>query len=289
MRGLRFLILAVAIAAGVGAVALVRNELERAKRPIVAQQTPAPQARRVEVLVAARELKMGERLKGEDLRWQPWPQEAVSEFFLTKQAQPRALEDMEGVIVRSGLLAGEPLSDSKLIRLKQPSVMAGFVRRGMVAFGLKVDEVSAAGGFILPGDYVDVIMTARVEIEVEDLEAEGGVTAESVLLSKTVLRSVRVLAIDEIFQQSGDPNIEEPKTATLEVTPDQAEALALAERGGEIQLALRSVAELIPETGQRPIDPVPVLAYDPRHPEELPEADAIDIIRFNAKQSLIVE
>ncbi len=294
MRGLRFIILGVAVAAGVGAVALVKSELDRAKnqRPVVVAQKAAP-PKRAQVLVAARELKMGELLNPEDLRWQPWPQDAVSEFYVTQENRPRAREDVEGVIVRSGLIAGEPITDTKLIRLAKPSVMAAFLRRGLRAVSIKVSPATIAGGFVLPGDYVDVILTANAEVENDNPEAGGSKRA---LVSETILTSVRVLAIDEAFRPGAAANTGKSRTATLEVSPEQAEVLALAEQGGSLRLALRSVAELIPEAGQRAIEPEPTLAFDPRlkprdkeKEAELAQANLITVLRFTSKSDLTVE
>ncbi|MEO1330553.1 MAG: Flp pilus assembly protein CpaB, partial [Pseudomonadota bacterium] len=211
------------------------------------------------------------------------------------QARPRAIEESEGVIVRAGLVAGEPIADDKLIRLKKPTVMAAFLRQGYRAISINISPATTAGGFVLPGDYVDVIMTSKVRTE-EPSEAgapESRPRRTRVLISRTLLTSVRVLGIDERFAPGNAANSGKVRTATLEVTPEQAEIVALAEQGGDLRLALRSVAELIPEHGQRPIDPVPVLAFDPREGaedgEEVAPAHLVKTLRFNTPGSMALE
>ena len=139
MRVLRFVILAVAIVAGVGAVALVQGELQRAREAaeqniaVAPPPPPAPVAPKAEVLVASRDMRRGETVGENDLRWQPWPLEAVSELYITREQDETAVENMMGVIVRSDFVPGEPITESKLLRLDIPSIMAAMLREGMRA------------------------------------------------------------------------------------------------------------------------------------------------------------
>lgn len=295
MRALRFIILGVAIIAGVGAVALVQGELQRARE--AAEQTtvvappppPAPVAPKAEVLVASRELRMGETLNPSDLRWQPWPLEAVSEFYVTKDRDPEALDNTQGVVVRRDFVTGEPITEAKLLRLDNPSIMAAMLREGMRAMAVRIVEETAAGGFILPGDYVDVILTREVKF----IDANG--EEQSAKTTNTLMRSVRVMAIGQTFQDDGDSAAVIANTATLEVTPEQAEILSLAEQSGQLNLSLRGVAELFSEEGEKPIEPEPETAFDLRAltdeegAKEQSELSDLVVIRGGTRQRAVVD
>lgn len=295
MRALRFVILAIAIAAGVGAVALVQGELQRAREAaentaaVAPPPPPAPVAPKAEVLVAAREMRMGEILTADDVRWQPWPLEAVSEFYITKDRDEAAMEAMQGVLARQGFVPGEPIVEAKLLRLDNPSIMSAMLREGMRAMSVRVVEETAAGGFILPGDHVDVILTREVVFFDQSGQERVAKT------TNTLLRAVRVLAIGQTFQDEGDAAALIANTATLEVTPEQAEILSLAEQSGQMSLALRGVSELFGEEGEEPIEPEPETAYDLRaltdeqEIKEQAELSEVTVIRGHTKQLAIVD
>ncbi|MGD1869749.1 MAG: Flp pilus assembly protein CpaB [Neomegalonema sp.] len=292
---MRYVILAVAIDAGVGAVALVQGELQRAREAaeqniaVAPPPPPAPVAPKAEVLVASRDMRRGETVGENDLRWQPWPLEAVSEFYITREQDETAVENMMGVIVRSDFVPGEPITESKLLRLDNPSIMAAMLREGMRALSVRIVEETAAGGFILPGDYVDVILTREVVF----LDGDGSETEAKT--TNTLMRSVRVLAIGQTFSDDGETAAVIANSATLEVTPEQAEILSLAEQSGQLNLALRGVAELFGEGGETPIEPEPETAYDLRALsdeegiKEQAELSEVVVIRGHTKQLAIVD
>jgi pilus assembly protein CpaB len=130
------------------------------------------------------------------------------------------------------LVAGEPVTAQKVIKADGAGFMAAMLTPGMRAVGVKMTTERGAGGFILPNDRVDVIMTRKAG-------NDGGVTAYS---AATVLENVRVLAIDQTSQEEGDSKSIVGKTATLELSGSQAETLALAEAMGDLSLSLRSLA-----------------------------------------------
>lgn len=125
--------------------------------------------------------------------------------------------------------------------------MSALLSPGMRAISTKISPETGAGGFILPNDRVDVIVTRRFR---GGSEADGG--GES-FRSSTILRNVRVLAIDQTFAEAEGEQVVVGKTATLEMLPEQAEAFALGEASGSISLSLRPLADLaggskVPET-----------------------------------------
>ena len=133
------------------------------------------------MLVAAADMPMGQVLRAADLRWQPWPEDAMTPGYVTRKNNPKALEDTVGASVRSGFLAGEPIRPQKLVQ-PDSGFMAAILPSGMRAVAIVTDSrgTNSAGGFILPNDRVDVIRTFRDEA---NSEASGS----EVQVSQTML------------------------------------------------------------------------------------------------------
>lgn len=203
-----------------------------------------PQVEQVEVLVAKREIRMGDRVTTNDLKWQAWPKEAATQGYITKQAKPKAMTDYDKAIARSALLMGEPISEGKFIRCSEDpnkklqcegGAMAAILPSGMRAIATKISPETSAGSFILPNDMVDVILTRRMR------SRNGG--GED-FVSDTLFQNVRVLAIGQTLETKDGKKTIDGSTTTLELTPAQAEQLVLAKSMGELSLALRSLADL---------------------------------------------
>ena len=146
-------------------------------------------------------------------------------------------------------VAGEPIREAKLVNAKGSGFMAAILPSGMRAVSTQISPETGAGGFILPNDHVDVILTRR------DREAEKA-TGTEVQTSETILSNVRVLAIDQTVQEKNGQKVVVGKTATLELTPRQVETLALAQQLGSLSLALRSITDATqdePKTDDEPI------------------------------------
>ncbi len=236
MNAMRIGILALAlVAAGLAAFlarSLVSNDAPQVVVPQIIEQPMA------EVLVAADDLALGQRVGKGDLVWQPWPEDAVSSSFVTQDVQPNALEVFGGAIARSPVLAGEPITAGKLVSFENAGFMSALLSAGMRAVSTKISPETGAGGFILPNDRVDVIMTMRLRGGAAE---EGGSTGG--YRSETILRNVRVLAIDQTFKEVEGEQVVVGKTATLEMLPSQAESFALAAAQGDLSLALRPLAD----------------------------------------------
>lgn len=142
-------------------------------------------------------------------------------------------EQVVGAVVRERILAGEPIVASKLVRAGQSGFLAVVLAPGMRAMSLPLSQETGAGGFILPGDRVDVIMSRRAEQAVDG--RDGYITA-------TVLSNIRVLAIGETTEPGETQNVA-GSNATLEVGPREAEVLAFAQAQGDLYLVLRSYAD----------------------------------------------
>jgi pilus assembly protein CpaB len=227
MNVARILILAAAAVAAVIAAIVVRGALPApapVAAPAVQQERPAPSVR---VLAARADLPVGHRVEASDLYWQAWPEDAVSNAYITERARAEAIDEFTGGVVRAGMSQGEPVSERKIIQAGNSSFMAAVVSHGMRAVAVPVSARSSAGGFILPNDRVDVIITEQ---------NESGHSA------RTLLENIRVLAIDQNFAEDGSGAVV-GSTATLELTPGQSRAISQATAGGTLALALRSAAD----------------------------------------------
>lgn len=228
MNMTRILILVGALGAA-GLAALLARGLMGGQNNASAAQT----IEMTEILVAARGIEVGTKIMPGDLKWQGWPKDAVDASFVAKHTAPQALQEMtDGSVARAPLASGEPVTGQKVIRADGAGFLAAVLTPGKRAIGVKVSAERGAGGFILPNDRVDVVMTRKIG------NNDAGVPAYHVA---TVLRDVRVLAVDQTSQEEGDSKAIVAKTATLELSAQQAEIVALAEAMGDLSLSLRSL------------------------------------------------
>ena len=200
--------------------------------------TPAPtvQIDTVDVLVAKSDLPLGQSITADDLQWQSWPTANVSAAFVRRTTKPNAIAEFTGSIVRSAFFAGEPMREAKVVKSDGSGFMAAILPPGMRAVSTEISPETGAGGFILPNDRVDVIVSIREKNP--DRKASG-----DVVNSEIVLSNIRVLAIDQTIEEKNGQKVVVGKTATLELRPDQTETLARARQSGTLSLALRSIAD----------------------------------------------
>ena len=232
MKAARIVVLTVAVAAG-GVAAMLAG---RSHKP---PEAPAPVAAKpatIDVLVAKSNIGMGQTISAADVEWQPWPMEAATGNFIRKSDRPAAIENLSGQIARYPFVAGEPIREAKLVDAKGSGFMAAILPPGMRAVSTQISPETSAGGFILPNDHVDVILTRR------DREAEKATGVES-HTSEVILSNIRVLAIDQNVQEKNGQKVVVGKTATLELAPPQVETLALSQQRGTLSLALRSITD----------------------------------------------
>ena len=231
MKAARVVVLTVAIAAGgVAALLAGRSEKTSAVKPETAK------VETVDVLVAKADIPMGQVLSPSDIQWQTWPAGASSGNFIRKNNRPQAMDDLAGQIVRVPFVAGEPIREAKLVDAKGSGFMAAILPTGMRAVSTQISPETGAGGFILPNDHVDVILTRK------DKDADKPGAGDS-RTSETVLSNIRVLAIDQNVEEKNGQKVVVGKTATLELTPGQAETLVLSQQIGTLSLALRSITD----------------------------------------------
>ncbi|NBW07188.1 MAG: Flp pilus assembly protein CpaB [Caulobacteraceae bacterium] len=156
-----------------------------------------------------------------------------------------AKADYIGSVVREPILAGEPIVARKIVRAGDSGYLAAYLEPGMRAMAIRVTVETAAGGFILPGDRVDVLLTRQTSLS--NLDNAG---QDSKFASSTVMRNIKILAIDQTTRAGDDEQAVVGATATLEVGPADAEALALAKSEGELSLVLRSYADTAGPSGR---------------------------------------
>ena len=252
MRVKTIVLAAVAVGAAFGAATLARDWLESQQLALQAQlaaNKPEPvKVETAKVLVARDDMPAGTFLKEDNVRWADWPKDGVAAtYFVEKDT---TTEDMNGAVVRTGLTAGEPLTAGRIVRPGDRGFLAAVLRPGMRAISVPINATTGISGFIFPGDFVDLLLTQSLK--------RGQTTRHA---SETVLREVRVLAVDQrVSDQEGKPAI--AKTATLEVTPKQAEEIAVVMEIGRLSLALRSLPQET-EAGEAIIEPFgPTLTWD---------------------------
>lgn len=262
MSAVRLFILVIAAIAAIALAFVVRGAFAPKKPDATAAATAPTQAApaaapMVKVLVASRDLPVGARLTAGDMSWQDWPAANLNAAFITDGQGPQtaptgaaavarkasdaannmfggaALTSIVGAVVREPILSGEPIIARKIVKAGEGNYLSVVLTPGMRAIAVPVTVDSAAGGFIMPGDRVDVLLS-------RDNGDKGMVTA-------TVLRNLRVLAIDQAVEPAKDAKTIVGAVATLEVASGDAElmadAQAQAKKGGSLILTLRAYTD----------------------------------------------
>src|SRR5665213_3949177 len=232
MNTARIVVLTIAVGAG-GVAAYLASGSDDKPAPAA----PVAQLQTVDVLVAKSDIGLGQTVAPEDMQWQTWPAATASNTFIRRNDRPDATTQIAGSIARSPFIAGEPIRELKLVKGNGSGFMAAILPTGMRAVSTEISPETGAGGFILPNDRVDVLLTKRDK----NAERPG---APDVINSEIILPNVRVLAIDQAPKEKDGQNAVVGKTVTLELKPEQAETLARARQTGTLSLALRSIADI---------------------------------------------
>jgi pilus assembly protein CpaB len=265
MNAVRITILAVAFVAAIAVAFLVRSMATRGHTPppVAAAAAPAPQPVS-RVLTARMDLPVGTRLSPDNMAWQDWPANGVNPAFITDGAAPvavaqsgaagaahhaqevandalsgnQAMQAVAGAIVRVAMVRGQPIMASSIVRGGQGGFMSVVLGPGMRAMSVPVTVEAAAGGFVLPGDRVDVLTGHAAR------DADQGFTAE------VVERNVRVLAVDQQTQPAAGAQAIVGAVVTLEIPESDIEVIARAKAQGNVMLALRSYSDYAGPTGR---------------------------------------
>jgi pilus assembly protein CpaB len=230
MNTQRLIVLGLALVAAGGAALLVRGMLGGGTPKVEARTAPAiPMS---EVLVASANLQPGQELSADQVRWEKWPTASVDSTFITHQAAGSEEAAVKGNVVRAPIIAGQPVTNGALVHGDSAGFMAAILTPGMRAVSITIATDSGAGGFILPNDRVDVILTRKFTQ-----------TDPPLVVSDTILSNVRVLAVDQTYKQEKDTRTVVAKSATLELTPGQAEMISRSVLAGSLSLALRPLGD----------------------------------------------
>jgi pilus assembly protein CpaB len=229
----RIVVLTIALSAG-GVAAYLASGSDNSK-PAPAES--AAKLQTVEVLVAKSDIGLGQTVSPENLQWQTWPAGTASSNFIRRNERPGATAEIAGSIARAPFITGEPIREQKLVKANGSGFMAAILPTGMRAVSTEISPETGAGGFILPNDRVDVILSKREK-------NAGNAGAPDVVNSEIILSNIRVLAIDQAPKEKDGQNAVVGKTVTLELRPEQAETLARARQTGTLSLALRSIADV---------------------------------------------
>lgn len=233
MKAARIVVLGIALGAG-GIAAFLAGD----RKPVPTVQPPVVQIETTDVLTARIDIPIGKALRPQDVEWQTWPTKYAISQFVRKTENPDIAGLITGSVARAAFVAGEPIREAKLFKGNPASYMAAQLPVGMRAVSTEISPESSAGGFILPNDRVDVILTS----------AEKTSGAET-YKSRTILTDIRVLAIDQNVEEKSGQKTVMGKIATLEMVPADAEKLSLARRLGNISLILRGMAETAADSG----------------------------------------
>src|SRR6266436_7365765 len=231
MNTARIVVLVVALGAG-GIAAYLASGSDNKPAPVA----PVAQLPTIDVLVAKADIALGQALKPEDMQWQTWPAANASSTFIRRGDRPEAANQMAGSIARAPFIAGEPIREQKLVRADGSGFMAAILPTGMRAISTEISAETGAGGFILPNDRVDVILTKREK-------NPDATNAQDIVISVVILTNIRNLAIDQAPKEKDGQNAVVGKTVTLELKPEQTVTLGAARQAGTLSLALRSIAD----------------------------------------------
>jgi pilus assembly protein CpaB len=236
MKPTSIVLLLVALIAG-GLAAFLATQ-QSGPVEVVQGPTTVVQEAKEQVLVATAPIGLGQRLSPETVQWLDWPEGAVRDEYITIAERPEGLNDVNGAVARFEIFPGDPITEAKLVRTGQ-GYLSAVLEKGKRGVSVAVEAASASGGFIVPNDHVDVVLTRQ---------------SPSGLISETIVRNVKVLAINLRLGETGAtgaaPNPEAPNEAfqggsiaTLELDPPQGEAVINASKIGTISLSLRSIAD----------------------------------------------
>ncbi len=219
--------------------------LTQNQQPAPQPVAEAPKPVLTMVMVAKTDIPIGTFLREDMVGWQAWPNESMDPNYMVQgQNDPRTqapydTKSLVGTVARLPISAGQPITNARIVRPGEQGFLAAALKPGMRAITVGVSEVSGIAGLVFPGDRVDLLLTHEV-----DSAGQNGAKRHA---SETVLENIRVLAIDQSLNHQVDASknagpVIVGKTATIEVSPKQAEMVAVAGTLGALSLSLRSLA-----------------------------------------------
>jgi pilus assembly protein CpaB len=238
MRARTLLLLIVALVLAGGTTMMARVWLASQRATVEASPIALPMPAK-SVLIARSSVQRGQLLKPEDFAWEPWPESGIDKNYIVIGA--KTPDAYAGWVARFPISAGEPVTEAKIVSPGNRGFLAAALRPGMRAVSVPVSLTSGISGFVFPGDQVDLVVTFNSQEPAPRGDAAPG-PLRDVKASETVLRDIRVIAIDQkLDAKAGEANAN-LKTATLEVSPKESAIIALASEMGKLSLSLRSLS-----------------------------------------------
>lgn len=227
MNNRPIIFLGIGLVLAIAAVFLVQSYISRMEQQPTIVATSAPEMETVDIVVAKTPLFFGNKIGPEHLRLVKWPADAVP---------PGAFQNMDDVLSEEGgrvalraIELNEPILTSKVSGKGGRLSLSGLIEGNMRAATIRVNDIVGVGGFVLPGDRVDVMITRNMQ------------NASKRTINDVILQNVRVLGVDQDANEAKDqPAV--ARSVTLEVTPRQAQKLHLAQQVGTLGLALRNLS-----------------------------------------------
>ncbi len=156
-------VIAIIVSGGVGVFLFSIVNSDDTKAVVPPPSTPIiKEAPTVQILVASQNILIGKKISADDLSWRAWPESLLNPEYITENEQTDKLNTFIGGIAKMAIISGEPIIAGKIVQPGDRGAMAILLRKGMRAVSIPVSAASGAGGFILPGDFVDIIVTVAL-------------------------------------------------------------------------------------------------------------------------------
>lgn len=223
----KILIIVVALGVAIGAMMFSKSLISQPQQ--VAEVQVIEKVEKTNILLATTMMPMGHQVTEGDITWQEWPKNMVRDTMITQDNGQDMMQKALASIVKIQIDEGDPIRFSKLIDPKDGGLLSAILAPGMRAISTPISPETGAGGFILPNDKVDILLTKR------DRNSQNK--------TKTILVNIKVLAIDQTIREQDGQQVVVGRTATLELSQTQSEILALANNEGSLTLSLRSLAD----------------------------------------------
>jgi pilus assembly protein CpaB len=213
------------------------------EKQVAAQEVPKTQ-----IMVAVKPIEVGNLLTEENIKWKTWPVDAIFPGTVERSEKKKPLEVLSGRAIRP-IAVDEPVLKSAIVS-DDGGFLAAALEPGYRAVAVSVGASTMAGGFINPGDFVDVLLTYRVTISANNPDEFVQGKMQKIIednvnryATETILRNIKVLGVDQRATKGEETGAKVGKTVTLQVNERQAEIMALGTQMGDISLALRPLGD----------------------------------------------
>lgn len=206
---------------------------------------PVQEVKSVHILIAAKDLKSGATLGEGDMDWKSWPENAIFPGAVVRKDQQKPSEALSGRL-KQDVRIGDPVLTTSVLGSREGNIVANVLPEGMRAVSIAVSAESMVAGFIKPGDFVDVVMTYKASVAMNDNNPEVREMVERNLdrmAAETILQNVKILAVDQMAGKETKEDAKVGRTVTLAVTRQDSEKLILAGQMGKLTLVLRGLGD----------------------------------------------